>query len=46
MQDKDFDMRLKRVECPVKVAGIISVTIQWKRWQVERDKDFREGTDG
>lgn len=27
-------------------AGIISVTIQWKRWQVERDKDFREGTDG
>ncbi len=27
-------------------AGTISVTIQWKRRQMERDKDFQEGTDG
>lgn len=27
-------------------AGIIFVTIQWKRRQMERDKDYQEGTDG
>jgi hypothetical protein len=26
MQEKDFDMLLKRAECPVKVAESISVT--------------------
>lgn len=38
--------RIKTYEKIKTGAGIISVTIQWKRWQVERDKDFREGTDG
>ena len=28
MQDKDFGMRLKRAECPVKVAGIVEKTIR------------------
>lgn len=28
MQDKDFDMRLKRVECPVKAAEIVEKTIR------------------
>ena len=27
MQDKDFGMRLKRAECPVKVAEIAEKTI-------------------
>ena len=28
MQDKDFGMRLKRAECPVKVAEIVEKTIK------------------
>lgn len=28
MQDKDFDMRLKRAEYPVKVAEIVEKTIR------------------
>ncbi len=28
MRDKDFDMQLKRAECPVKVAEIVEKTIK------------------
>ena len=28
MQDKDFGMRLKRAECPLKVAEIVEKTIR------------------
>lgn len=38
--------RIKTYEKIETGAGIISVTIQWKRRQMERDKDFQEGTDG
>lgn len=46
MQDKDFDMRLKRAECPVKVAEIADKTIRAVYLTGISGKRLRKQTDG
>lgn len=44
MQDKDFDMRLNRAECLVKVAEIVEKTIRAVFRGLKEDGKLRHGS--